>query len=365
METRSAKSVSIRRMLLAGVLVVVAAMLVPLTGYVYVAMAQQSPQQEAQGDPARDAWNETNPRSEYWREVRASTVGKTRASGKEAGVLIQSGGENYRQLRNGPISTYGPWVLGLTLLGIGAVFALTGGTSVEKPLSGKRVPRWNGFDRFIHWVMAILFITLAITGLSLLFGRAVLIPVMGPEGFAAWASVAKVIHNYSGPVFLASLIVIVLIWARYNIPDKTDFDWLFKGGLFGRHVPSGKLNGGEKIWFWFNATFGLAVAVTGTLMVLPTFIESREFMQNSLLIHASLSLLWIAASFGHIYMGTAGVEGALDGMTKGHVSSEWAEQHHDLWYEEVKSDEYVPDDSDQVKGGGSKGGVASQPGSPA
>ena len=43
-----------------------------------------------------------------------------------------------------------------------------------------------------------------------------------------------------------------------------------------------------------------------------------------------------AVSFGHIYIGTLGTEGALEGMTTGYVDETWAKEHHNLWYEEVK-----------------------------
>lgn len=357
MNTRTESRRKSRRILAVSAMVLVAAMLAPLTGYVYVAVAQQQ-------DESPAAWSETNPRSEVWREVRQGNEGYSAIRGPEANVLINNGGQTYRQVRNGPLSNYAPWVLAFMLLGVAGAFAISGGgQKVEKPLTGKRVPRWSGFDRFIHWTMAILFIVLAITGLSLLFGRAVLIPLMGSEGFAAWAIAAKNIHNYSGPVFAAALIILIVSWIRYNIPAREDVDWFLKGGAFGKHVPTGMLNAGEKVWFWFNATAGLAAAISGVIVVLPNIFEARETMQIALLVHASLAIFWIGGSLVHIYMGTLGARGALDAMTKGHVSSEWAEQHHDLWYAQVKSEgkEFVADDH----GGSDSRGVAPGSGSTA
>ena len=48
-------------------------------------------------------------------------------------------------------------------------------------------------------------------------------------------------------------------------------------------------------------------------------------------------MIWTAVALGHIYIGTAGTEGALEGMSTGYVSEEWAKQHHDLWYKKVAS----------------------------
>jgi len=342
MKKDSATKRKSRRILLGTALVLVAAMVVPLSGYLYVAVAQ--PQIETAAD-----WQETNPRSEYWREARQGAGGYSAVKGPAANVLIDNGGQNFRQIRNGPISTIGPWLLAFMLLGVAGMFVLSGGgQKVEKPLSGKRVPRWSSYVRVVHWIMSIAFLLLAITGLSLLFGRAVLIPLMGAEGFSAWAFAAKYIHNYSGPVFLVTLVALVLSMARDNLPSKVDIDWFLKGGFAGKHVPTGKLNAGEKLWFWFNATGGVVVALTGLFLILPNVFEGRSGMQIALLLHAGLALLYIGGSFIHMYMGTVGARGALDAITKGHVSSEWAEQHHDLWYYEVRDngEEFVSDDDE-------------------
>ena len=57
-------------------------------------------------------------------------------------------------------------------------------------------------------------------------------------------------------------------------------------------------------------------------------------MQYANLIHGGAAILFIAFGLGHIYLGTIGMEGALEGMTKGTVDENWAREHHDLWYEE-------------------------------
>jgi len=335
-----------RRILFGSVLVLLAAMVVPLTGYVYVAVAQ--PQIETAAN-----WQETNPRSEVWREARQGFEGYSAVKGPAANILIDNGGETFRQIRNGPISTFGPWLLAFMVVAISGMFVLSGGgEKLKKPLTGKRVPRWSTYIRIVHWVMSIAFLLLLVTGLSLLFGRAVLIPLMGAEGFSAWAFAAKYIHNYSGPVFAVTLVMLVLSMVKDNLPSKVDIDWFLKGGFAGKHVPTGKLNAGEKLWFWFNATGGIVVAITGVVLILPNVFEGRTAMQLALVVHAGLSLLYIAGSFVHMYMGTVGARGALDAITKGHVSSEWAEQHHDLWYEEVRKDgqEFVSSE-DKADGG--------------
>jgi len=81
-------------------------------------------------------------------------------------------------------------------------------------------------------------------------------------------------------------------------------------------------------------TVGVAVVVTGFILDFPNYGQTREVMQTANIIHAITSLIWLSLMFGHIYLGTVGVEGALDGMRTGRVDENWAKQHHSRWYEE-------------------------------
>ena len=121
--------------------------------------------------------------------------------------------------------------------------------------------------------------------------------------------------------------------------SQGDGEWLGKlGGMFkeGDHPPSGKVNAGEKIWFWIVCTVGVAVIVTGLILDFPNYGQTRETMQIASIIHGVAALVWVGVWFGHAYLGTFGTEGTLEGMTTGYVDANWAEQHHDLWYEEVR-----------------------------
>ena len=306
----------------------------PLSGYVYVGVVSDTRAQSA-------AQSETNPRANYWRAVREGNEGYVSSSGPyTTSTLVANGGQNWRQIRNGPIATYGPWVLAVMLLAIVLFHLATrGGVKLDQARSGKTVLRWTLFERTLHWFTAILFIILAITGLSLLFGRAVLIPVLGSAGFGVWATIAMNAHNFLGPIFMVGILVEIVLWIRHNIPNAADMKWFAQGGgLVGKGHPSaGRLNGGEKVWFWIIATVGVLVIVTGLVLDFPNFGFTREGMQLANILHAVGGIIWIAVALGHIYIGTLGTEGSLEAMTTGRVSAEWAKQHHDLWYEEVKN----------------------------
>lgn len=341
-----------RAMIWSLVLILAGAMLAPLSGYVYVAYAQ---------DEA--AW-ETNPRGETWRDVREGSGGYTSASGPYVtNNLIQNGGENWRNLRNGPVAGIVPWLMAISLLLIGGFHAIHGRNRLENPPSGKKILRWRPWERVLHWFTAISFIILAITGLSLLFGRAVLIPLLGHAGFAAWADFSKLLHNFIGPVFTAAVLVMIIAWVRYNIPNRVDIDWFRKAGGMGKqHASAGRMNAGEKFWFWFIVIAGGAVCITGLILDFPGFGQDRGTMQLANLIHAVVGIAWIALAFGHIYIGTAGTEGAFEGMATGYVSEEWAAEHHDLWLEELRKENRIERPPSQTDPGPIPGN-ATRPGS--
>ncbi len=289
------------------------------------------------------AWSQdepqTNVRSEYWQAVKQGEAGKTQIKGQDQGVLINTSGETWRQDKEAQREV-GKWVIPGALV---AVFlfhlALGGGVKLENR-SGKLIKRFSGFERFIHWTTAIAFFILMISGLLLLLGREVLIPLMGGDAFAPIAKLSKLSHNYVGPVFLALIVIMFIIWIRDNIPNRVDVNWLVKaGGLFSKnHQPAERMNGGEKVWFWlifFVGTLGLGI--TGVLMDFPNLGSDRSDMQLANTIHTIASFIFIVAAIGHIYIGTKGVEGSLEGMKTGYVDENWAKEHHSLWYEKVKN----------------------------
>ena len=98
---------------------------------------------------------------------------------------IQSEGENWRAIRNGPLSIYGGWaLLGIVVL-LALFFAIRGRIKIEAGASGNRIVRFRGPERFAHWLMASTFIILALSGLNMLYGRYVLLPILGPDAFAS------------------------------------------------------------------------------------------------------------------------------------------------------------------------------------
>jgi formate dehydrogenase subunit gamma len=215
-------------------------------------------------------------------------------------------------------------------------YMVLGRIRISSGRSGKRVERFNGFERFSHWLTAVSFVLLGLTGLNITFGKLLLLPGMGPEAFSAFAQTAKSVHNFMGFAFLVGLSLIVGLWMRDNIPTRIDVDWLKQGGGFikSKHVHAGRFNAGEKLVFWFALGAGVAVIVSGFLLLFPFYLTDIAGMQAAQVVHAVVAVLFIAVILAHIYIGTLGTEGAFEAMGTGEVDLNWAKEHHDLWLEE-------------------------------
>jgi formate dehydrogenase subunit gamma len=78
---------------------------------------------------------------------------------------------------------------------------------------------------------------------------------------------------------------------------------------------------------------GAAMAVSGYALIFPFYGTTIETMQDAEMMHGVVAMLFIAAMFGHIYIGTIGMEGAFEAMGEGTVDLNWAKEHHELWLE--------------------------------
>ena len=116
------------------------------------------------------------------------------------------------------------------------------------------------FERAAHWSNATAFSILAISGIVMAFGKFFLLPILGGAVFGWITWLLKTAHNFVGPLFVVSLLVVFFTFVRDNWPERIDLLWLRKGGgLFnGEHVPSGRFNAGEKVAFWAGV-FGLGL----------------------------------------------------------------------------------------------------------
>ncbi|HEX2830485.1 MAG TPA: formate dehydrogenase subunit gamma [Burkholderiales bacterium] len=317
-----------------------------LLGTAVAAGADDAPPQPeaARGQPAAAEREVTQPHNNapVWRDVRSGETRRFTTSqvrGPETKVLIQTEGEVWRRIRNGPITVFGGAMLIFALAVLFAFYLWKGPIKVHGALTGRKIQRLTPWDRAIHWTVALTWLALAISGVVLIFGKYLLLPVFGYALFSALAIVSKNVHNFVGPVFLIAAALMFFTYLGRNIPRAHDIGWLMKGGgmLTGEHVPSGFFNAGEKIVFWVGLTlFSIVVGVSGLVLLFPGYGQTREIMQYANILHGVVALFYIAMIFGHMYLGSIGMEGAYHAMRRdGRVDEQWAKEHHEYWYDEV------------------------------
>lgn len=314
--------------------------------------------------PAESKPNETNAErsksqpgnnAPFWRGVKESgnQPGFTTLPGVEKGVLVQSfvqypgstyttAGEAWRQVRNKIIIPYGGALLGIMLLAIAIFYWRRGSLGGHSPDTGRKIERFTPFERAAHWTNAITFSVLAVSGLVMAFGKFILLPVIGASLFGWLTYALKTAHNFAGPVFAVSLVVVIITFIKDNFPQRGDMTWLAKGGgMFGgAEVPSYRFNAGEKGLFWVGVfALGLVVMVSGLFLdhLVPGFAFTRGEMQVAHMVHAAAAVLMMAAFLGHIYMGTLGMKGAFTAMRTGYVDEAWAREHHGYWADDIRA----------------------------
>jgi formate dehydrogenase subunit gamma len=251
-------------------------------------------------------------------------------------VLIQPAGRVWDHFHEVTLHWFGAIVILGTLTGLAAVYFILGRLRMRGGRSGRKVPRFNPFERFVHWLTAVSFIVLGLTGLNITFGKLLLRPLIGSYAFGTFSGMAKYVHNFTSFPFVLGILLIAVIWLKDNIPEKIDLDWLRQGGGFiaSKHPHARRFNAGEKLVFWGVLGAGALVALSGYLLLFPFYVTNIAGMQLAQVVHSIIAILFVALILGHIYIGTLGTEGAFEAMGTGEVDLNWAKEHHDLWLQE-------------------------------
>jgi formate dehydrogenase subunit gamma len=293
------------------------------------ALAQQA---GAPIDPQADVVNEQTLLREFPR-----IQGDINQLDPRARVLIQPAGRTWDYFHQIVLRWIGAIAIIGTLAALAAAYFLVGRLRIAAGRSGRKILRFKPVERLAHWLTAVSFVLLAITGLNITFGKALLLPLIGPDAFSTFSQYGKYVHNFVSFAFVLGLAVIVAIFIRDNIPDKTDLEWIKQGGGFikSKHAPARRFNAGEKLVFWGALGAGVLVAVSGYLLLFPFYVTNIFGMQIAQGLHAVIAMLFIALILGHIYIGTLGMEGAFEAMWTGEVDYNWAKEHHDLWLEQL------------------------------
>jgi formate dehydrogenase subunit gamma len=313
-----------------------------LLGLIALAMPARAQQLNPDGSPNPTASSVKE--DQLLREMRIIS-GRGSIPDVKSYNIEQPAGRNWRQFHEVWLPRLGGAAILLTLVALVLFYLIRGMVRVEAGRSGRTLVRFSTFERLVHWMTATSFVALALTGLNITFGKRLLEPLIGPEGFAAWSQWGKYAHNYLSFPFTLGVVVILLMWVAWNIPEKMDVEWIKEGGgIIGhKHPPAGRFNAGQKMIYWIVVIGGGTVAASGYLLMFPFYATNIAGMQLDQMIHGIAAVLFVAVMIAHAYIGTVGMEGAFEGMWDGTVDVNWAKQHHAAWLEqEIASGHATP-----------------------
>ncbi len=326
--------------------------------------------------------------SELWRRARQGQAFSSSSQDPNAAILVQDEGAKWLETRQSTIPTYTLYAL-LAILALLTLFLLIRGRiRIMSGWSSIKIERFSFIERFGHWLLATSFIVLAITGLSLLFGREYLIPAIdwvhakmspnaiepnyGKEVWAWFAGVGKWVHDNVAWAFMLSLVMIFIMWFFRNIPTWTDVKWIAQfGGMLRQHghPHARKFNGGQKILFWLVIILGGSLSASGLALLQPyeytmfastfeklnaagdavgyplalnTSLTPIQEMQYAQQWHTIIAVTMIVIIIAHIYIGSVGMQGAFSAMGSGKVDLNWAREHHDMWVAKLEKKGKIP-----------------------
>jgi len=204
-------------------------------------------------------------------------------------------------------------------------------------LPNGKILRYSYHERLMHWLTAVSYVYLLLTGLAFwspwLFWIAVVLG--GP-------TVSRELHPWVGLIFFAATIWMYQSWAGQMGETDADKEWWRSLSHYVKNeddqVPKAdRFNGGQKLLFWGFFWSGIALLLSGLVLWFPQQIPwSLRFLRYlAVIVHPVAALLTIGLFMIHLYMGLAIEGGALHSMVRGEVSQAWARAFHRLWYERL------------------------------
>lgn len=202
------------------------------------------------------------------------------------------------------------------------------------------IRRYKDGERLHHWIVAVTFILLAMSGLALFHPS--LYWLTNLFGGGQWT---RILHPFIGLVMFVSVMVLMVRFWRHNLVNRDDLRWIryLPDALHkreGRLPPVGRYNAGQKIIYWSTVIGMFLLLFSGLIMWQPYFapVFPIGLVRFAILVHAFSAILLMMVIILHIYA-AIWVKGSLQAMVRGTVSRTWAKKHHPLWYREVTQEE--------------------------
>ncbi|WP_051532270.1 formate dehydrogenase subunit gamma [Brackiella oedipodis] len=193
--------------------------------------------------------------------------------------------------------------------------------------------RYNRFERITHWVVAGLFLLLAISGLGFFYP-----PFFWFTHIFGSPELARMLHPFFGVAMFIGFGIEFVHYFSHNFLEKEDVKWLLsiKDVISGKDVGDvGRYNGGQKMLFWTLGTCMTVLILTGLISWRAYFAAYFPIpvIRIALFLHSCAAIIMIASIFVHIYA-ALWIKGSIRAMVQGYVTQRWAKAHHPRWYRE-------------------------------
>jgi formate dehydrogenase subunit gamma len=198
------------------------------------------------------------------------------------------------------------------------------------------IVRYTPNERTNHWITAICFILLALSGLALFHpAMAFLYFVLGG---GQWT---RILHPFIGCVMFISFLILALRFWHHNYLDEADMQWMKQIGdvLNNREerLPTiGKYNAGQKLLFFLMVICMLLLLLSGIVIWRRyfSFYFPMDVIRLAAVVHAFAAFFLIVGIIVHIYA-ALWIKGSVGAMTRGTVTYGWARKHHPNWFREI------------------------------
>lgn len=242
--------------------------------------------------------------ADYFGQLKTTVSGDWQDKGKLF-TLLQ--GQWFKQIFLGVVVAF-PLVFLLHFLVVGAK---------HFDHDGDQIYFFSMFARVVHFIAAVSFSLLVITGLLMIFGAFF--------GGGSLIRIARYVHIGSALVFVLPGLLMFLIWVKDMLPRLYDISWmLILGGYLSKAkkpVPAGKFNAGQKMYFWFATVGGGVMAYTGYVIwaMAPATVDTVRLYT---IIHNVLGMGIVAFYLTHVYMSVFAIAGSLHSMKTGYKPKE-------------------------------------------
>ena len=200
----------------------------------------------------------------------------------------------------------------------------------------RRIVRYTAGTRINHWIVAISFVLLALSGLALFHPAMFWLTAL--FGGGPWT---RILHPFIGCFMVVAFILLAAeTWKDNNLQPR---DWVWLRNLQDvvnnreEHLPEvGRYNAGQKLLFFTIVGCLIGLLLSGIIIWRQyfSFYFPVELIRFGALLHAFCGFVLICAIIVHIYA-AIWVKGSIRAMTRGTVSPGWAWKHHRAWFREV------------------------------